>query len=140
MIAFFRSNEPLSGNGWARLAEAYAATGRPAEALAAAQSAWKSADLASTDEALLLARFGPHSPPPIMTAASMPCCSPRKPSDAARLLPWASAARRAALDARIAMHTRSPDAERLYAAAVGPRGERRRAADGPRPLSARRRQ
>ena len=27
-IAFFRTDEPRSGNGWARLAEAYAATGR----------------------------------------------------------------------------------------------------------------
>ena len=37
VIAFFRTDEPTSGNGWARLADAYAATGKPAEALAAAR-------------------------------------------------------------------------------------------------------
>jgi soluble lytic murein transglycosylase len=36
VLAFFRSTEPQSGNGWARLAEANLALGRPAEALAAA--------------------------------------------------------------------------------------------------------
>ena len=45
VISFFRTEEPNSGNGWARLADAYAATGKPAEALAAAKSAWRSSDL-----------------------------------------------------------------------------------------------
>ncbi len=55
---FFRTDEPTSGNGWARLAEAYLATGKPTEALAAARSAWKASDLNSSDEGILLGRFG----------------------------------------------------------------------------------
>ena len=58
VISFFRSDEPQSGNGWARLAESYAATGKAAEALAAARNAWTSADLSAYDEQSLFARFG----------------------------------------------------------------------------------
>jgi soluble lytic murein transglycosylase len=58
VISFFRTDQPQSGNGWARLAESYAATGKPAEALAAARSAWTSSDLSAYDEQSLFARFG----------------------------------------------------------------------------------
>ena len=40
-----RTDKPDSGNGWARLADAYAASGRMAEALDAARNAWASPDL-----------------------------------------------------------------------------------------------
>ena len=58
VLAFYRSTEPQSGNGWARLAEAYAATGKTAEALAAARGAWVSGDLSQYDEQLIFSRFG----------------------------------------------------------------------------------
>src|SRR4029079_8617104 len=58
IIAFFTVDKQVSGNGWARLADAYAATGRAAEALDAARNAWTSDDLSSTDEQSLWSRFG----------------------------------------------------------------------------------
>src|SRR5688500_8569975 len=45
VLAFFRTIEPQSGNGWARLAEAHLASGNQVEALAAAKGAWLSSDL-----------------------------------------------------------------------------------------------
>ena len=51
VLAFFANDKPASGNGWARLADAYAASGRMAEALAAARSAWASADLSGDGRA-----------------------------------------------------------------------------------------
>ena len=50
VLAFFATEKPKTGNGWARLAEAYAATGQPTQALDAARHAWASADLGATDE------------------------------------------------------------------------------------------
>ena len=78
VISFFRSDLPKSGNGFARLADAYAATGKPTEA---ARRGPRRLGIA-----------GPVRPPmkpasvsryaaepvgqPTMTAAPMPCCSP----------------------------------------------------------------
>src|SRR5262245_47032987 len=50
VLAFFANDPPTTGNGFARLADAYAASGRAAEALAAARGAWTEADLGSDDE------------------------------------------------------------------------------------------
>ncbi|MCY7399040.1 MAG: lytic transglycosylase domain-containing protein [Sphingomonas bacterium] len=119
VVQFFRSDEPVSGNGWARLAEAYLATGKPTEALAAAQSAWKASDLSTTDEGVLLARFGPQFGAADYDRRVDALLFAKKASDAQRLLPWSSAARRPAFNARLAMLTRSPDAERYFAAASG---------------------
>jgi soluble lytic murein transglycosylase len=58
VIAFFNSDKPTSGNGWARLADAYAQSGRPTEALEAARNAWASPDLSLADEQSIWARFG----------------------------------------------------------------------------------
>src|SRR4051812_27968294 len=58
VLAFYATDKPNGGNGWARLAEAYAASGRMAEALAAAREAWASPDLSSTDEQGMWSRFG----------------------------------------------------------------------------------
>src|SRR5207302_1241799 len=58
VTAFFASDKPASGNGWARLAEAYAASGRTAEAVEAARHAWASADLSGTDEQTIWGRYG----------------------------------------------------------------------------------
>ena len=119
VAGFFRSDEPLSGNGWARLAEAHLATGKPADALVAAQSAWKAADLATADEAMLLARFGPQFGAADYDRRIDALLFAKKASDAQRLMPWSSPARRPAFNARLAMLTRSPDAERYFAAASG---------------------
>jgi soluble lytic murein transglycosylase len=50
VIAFFRTQQPTSANGFARLAEAHAAQGRPADALAAARRAWSASGLSAADE------------------------------------------------------------------------------------------
>ena len=116
VTAFFRSDEPASGNGWARLAEAYAATGKPAEALAAAKSAWRSGDLPTLDEPALMLRFGNQFGPADHDRRVDALLFAKKPGDAQRLLGMASAARRPALAARVAMATRAADAEVQFAA------------------------
>src|SRR6476661_5944026 len=49
VIAFFATDKPTTGNGWARLADSYAAGARMAEALDAARNAWASDDLSGAD-------------------------------------------------------------------------------------------
>ncbi len=119
VISFFRTDQPQSGNGWARLAESYAATGKPAEALAAARSAWTSSDLSAYDEQSLFARFGSQ-----MTSADHDkrvdaLLFDKKTTDAYRMMPWTTPTRRGAFNARIAMLSRMPDAETRYAAVAG---------------------
>src|SRR5437762_5350193 len=58
VLAFFAAKKPQSGNGWARLADAYAASGQMVQALDAAQHAWSSADLDATDEQAIWSRYG----------------------------------------------------------------------------------
>jgi soluble lytic murein transglycosylase len=118
VLAFYRTSEPLSGNGWARLAEAYQATGKPAEALAAARGAWVSGDLSQYDEQLLFSRFSSQ-----LTAADHDkridaLLFDKKTTDAYRMLPYSSPGRRAALSARIAMQSRATDAEQRYQAVI----------------------
>jgi soluble lytic murein transglycosylase len=118
VIQFFRSDEPVSGNGWARLAEAHLATGKPTEGLAAARAALKMSDLDSNDEAMLLARLGTNFTATDYDRRIDALLFAKKASEAQRLMPWSSAARRPALAARLAMLTRAPDAGTLYAAAA----------------------
>jgi soluble lytic murein transglycosylase len=119
VIAFFAEDRPASGNGWARLADAFAASGRPAEALDAARQAWASADLGSADEQSLWARYGSN-----FTAADHDLrvdslLFGKKPDDAVRFYSVTSPDRRAAFAARIAMLRNAPDAESLYQAVMG---------------------
>jgi len=119
VISFFSSSEPQSGNGWARLAESYAAAGKPAEALAAAKNAWISPDLSAYDEQSLFARFGSQ-----FTAADHDrrvdaLLFGKKTTDAYRMMPWTTPTRRGAFNARIAMLSRMPDAETRYQAVMG---------------------
>ena len=72
-----RGTNLTTGNGWARLADAYAATGRMAEALDAARNAWGSPDLSETTSRRSGPAMAPASRAPTTTAASTPCCSPR---------------------------------------------------------------
>ena len=58
VLGFYRTEKPMSGNGWARYAEALAASGRAAEAIQAAKQAWSSSDLSAADEAYLLGSYG----------------------------------------------------------------------------------
>ncbi len=119
VLAFFRSTEPLTGNGWARLADAYLATGKSAEALAAAKGAWVSSDLSQYDEQALFARYGSQLTTDDHDKRVDALLFDKKASDAYRMLPWTSAGRRAAFSARIAMHSRSSDVEQRYQAVIG---------------------
>jgi len=119
VLAFYRSTEPLSGNGWARLAESSLTLGRATEALAAAKGAWPSSDLSQYDEQSLFAKFGSQ-----LTAAEHDkrvdaLLFDKKYSDAYRMMAWSSPSRRAAFQARIAMQSRMGDAEQRYQAVIG---------------------
>jgi soluble lytic murein transglycosylase len=114
VIAFFQAKKPKSGTGYARLADAYAATGRPTEALAAAREAWASDDLTAQDESALAARYWPSFTAQDHDRRADALLFAKKPDDARRILNATSAARRAAFTARIAMQTRAPDVDALY--------------------------
>lgn len=118
VVAFFRTDEPTSANGFARLAEAYAAQGRQAEALAAARKAWSASDLAAIDEIALYQRFGASFTSADHDRRVDRLLIDRDPDDAARLLASTSAARRPAFAARIAMQKRDPNTEALYNAVM----------------------
>jgi soluble lytic murein transglycosylase len=119
ILAFFAKDPPTTGNGFARLADASAASGRTGEALAAARSAWGEADLSSTDEQSLWARYGSSFTAEDRDRRVDSLLFAKKPNDAARYYTLASPARQAAFAARIAMQTDADNAESLYQAVIG---------------------
>lgn len=118
VIAFFRNQQPTSANGFARLAEAHAAQGRQADALAAARKAWSASGLSAADEIGLFQRFGASFTAADHDARVDRLLIDRDSADAARMLASTSAARRPAFAARIAMQQRSPDVEARYNAVM----------------------
>jgi soluble lytic murein transglycosylase len=119
VLAFFANDPPTTGNGFARLADAFAASGRMGEALAAARSAWSEADLSTIDEQALWARYASS-----FTAADHDrrvdsLLFAKKPDDATRYYSLTTPTRRAAFAARIAMQRSSSDAESLYQSVIG---------------------
>lgn len=119
VLAFFRTTQPVTGNGYARLAESLLATGRSAEALTAAKEAWASADLGETDEPLIYSRFGQSFSRADHDRRADALLFAKKPSAAHRFLSMVSPNRAAAFAARIAMQTRSSDAEVRYHPLMG---------------------
>ena len=119
VIAFFTVDKPVSGNGWARLADAYAATGRAAVALDAARNAWTSDDLSSSDEQSLWSRFGGSFTSADHDRRADSLLFAKDPDDAARFYSLTSPQRRAAFAARIALQRNASDAESLYQAVIG---------------------
>lgn len=116
VIRFFAEEKPQSGNGWARLVEAYTAAGRTADALDALRRAWLSADLSSYDEQQLFARYATQLTSRDHDGRIDALLFGKKPADAQRMMAWSSPARRPALAARIALQQRLPDAEAQYRA------------------------
>ena len=114
VIAFFKSDLPRTGNGRARLAEAYAATGKPTEAAVAARDAWASPDLSIDDQNRIGARFWSSLSATDHDRRVDALLFAKNPADAQRALANASPARRAAFSARIAMQTSLPDADAQY--------------------------
>jgi soluble lytic murein transglycosylase len=116
VVAFFRTAKPLTANGYARLADAYAAQGRTADALQAARDAWSATGLSAADESTLYQRFGSSLTTADHDRRVDRLLIDRDPQNAQRLLPSTSPARRSAFSARVAMQLRSPDVEAQYAA------------------------
>lgn len=116
VLAFYRSDKPKSGAGWIRYAEALSSSGRTPEAIAAAKEAWASPDLTSTNAAYLLARFGGNLATADYDRRVDALLFAKDAQDAAQLIPWTSATRRASFSARVAMQNRDPNAETLFQA------------------------
>ncbi len=119
VLAFFRTTQPTTANGFARLAESLAGQGRAVEALAAAREAWGAANLTGIDETALFARFGNRFTSLDMDRRVDRLLTERDAVNSSRLLVSASPGRRAAFAARIAMQTRNPQAENYYNAVAG---------------------
>ena len=114
VLSYFRTVQPTTGNGFARLADALLASGRQAEALTAAKEAWASDDLSATDEPAIFARYGASLTRADHDRRADALLFAKKASDAYRFLALVSPARAAAFTARVAMQTKSPDAEARY--------------------------
>jgi soluble lytic murein transglycosylase len=119
VLAFFAVTKPKTGNGWARLADAYAATGRMVEALDAARHAWGSADLSTTDEQAIWARYGGSLTRRDNDSRVDALLFAKKTDDALRFLTATSPERQAAFAARIALQRNDADADTRYAAVIG---------------------
>ncbi|WP_395624070.1 lytic transglycosylase domain-containing protein [Sphingomonas daechungensis] len=119
VLAFFSNQQPQTGNGYARLADALSATGRTAETLAAARAAWASPDLSAYDEQSILSRYGRYFTVQDHDQRTDALLFAKDPTDAQRFLAMTSPARQAAFTARVAMQSRWPDAEARYQAVIG---------------------
>ena len=119
VMAFFAKDKPQTGNGWARLADAYAMSGRSAEAVDAARNAWANADLGPQDEQALWARYGASFTRNDHDRRIDSLLFAKKPDTASRFLAYASPERQAAFAARVAMLQDSSDAEARYRAVIG---------------------
>ena len=119
VIAFFANDKPRTGNGWARLADSYAASGRMTEAMQAAREAWASGDLAATDEQNIWSRYGGSFTTADHDRRVDALLFAKKADDAARFYSMTTPTRRASFAARIAMQRKTPDAEGLYQGVMG---------------------
>ena len=113
---FFDRFPPLTGRGGVRYAEALAASGRQAEALAAARKTWTESTLSDEDEAWLLGRFGSSFTVADQDRRMDRLLWNRQTGAAARQIARVSSARRPLFEARLAMQMRSADAAAKAAA------------------------
>jgi soluble lytic murein transglycosylase len=118
VLAFFENEKPTTGNGWARLADAYA-SGQAADALEAARNAWASPDLSDRDEQAIWSRYGSSFTRADQDRRADALLFAKKPEDAARFLNSTSPDRQSSFAARIAMQTNAADAADKYQAAAG---------------------
>ena len=119
VIAFFAREQPATGNGWARLADAYAASGSAANALDAARNAWALSDLGGDDEQAIWSRYGGSFTRADHDRRIDSLLFDKKPETASRFLASASPERQAAFVARIAMQEGAADADARYGAVIG---------------------
>ena len=116
VLAFFAREKPKTGPGWARLADAYTATGQTAQALDAARHAWASSDITGDDEQSIWARYGNSLTRADHDSRVDSLLFAKRPEDAARFLSMTSTERQASFAARIAMQQDSADADARYQA------------------------
>jgi soluble lytic murein transglycosylase len=119
VLAFFAADKPKTGNSWARLADAYAASGRMADSLDAAREAWASSDLSSADEQSIWSRYGSSFTRGDNDARVDALLFAKKADDASRFLTATSPERQNAFAARIAMQQNAADADGRYQAVIG---------------------
>ncbi len=110
-LAYFRRFPPVSAAAKLRFAEALLASGRTAEANAAARDAWDSAGLEPADEAALLEGFEAALRPEDHLGRAERLLWNGQITAAGRLLPRLSMDRRLWMLARIATRGNSPDAQ-----------------------------
>src|SRR3954471_15501266 len=103
VLAFYGSDKPKSGNGWARLADSLAATGQMPQALDAARQAWRSDDLSASDEQAIWSRYGGSFTRADNDDRIDALLFAKSPDDAVRFLSSSSPLRQAAFAARIDM-------------------------------------
>jgi soluble lytic murein transglycosylase len=118
VLAFYANAKPDTGNGWARLADAYAASGRMNDALAAAREAWASPDLSTTDEQAIWSRYARSFTSSDHDRRVDALLFAKDADGAARFYSLTGIPRRAAFAARIAMQRKAPDADSLYQAVM----------------------
>ncbi len=119
VMAFFAAKKPTTGNGWARLADAYSSSGNSAGAVEAARSAWASPDLGADDELAIWSRYKDSLTRADVDRRADALLFARKPDDAARLLNSTSPGREASFAARIALQNNSVDADAKYQTVIG---------------------
>jgi soluble lytic murein transglycosylase len=110
VVSYFRVHPPLSAVGHARHAFALSAAGQPDRARQAAREAWHAGLLPRQDEDRLLSEYGSALTPLDHDRRMETLLNNGDTLSAQRTLPYASAARRAIFDARIALQTRASDA------------------------------
>ena len=110
VIRYFAAYPALTPTGHARHAFALQASGRAQEAQAAARSAWTGGVLPLPDEQRLLATFGSMLTPQDHDRRMDALLASGDTQSAQRAIVWASPARRALYQARLALQMRMPDA------------------------------
>jgi soluble lytic murein transglycosylase len=119
VVRFFSIQPPLTATGHAHHALALQASGRGADAQAAARRAWTMGALPSEVESRLLGAFGPGFSQADHDERADALLSNGDTQSALRMLPLTSAARRPVYEARLALQTRAADA-RSRVMSLGP--------------------
>jgi soluble lytic murein transglycosylase len=110
VASYFRAHPPLTASGHARHAFALQALGRVDEARQAARQAWFSGVMPRTDEDRLVGLFSSALTPEDHDRRLETLLANGDTDSARRTLPFASSARRAIYDTRLALQTNAPDA------------------------------
>ncbi len=115
IVRYFQELPPTTAGGHAQLALALLATGQRDRALAEARVAWRSGVIPQTDEARLFGAFGGGLTSQDHDERIDVLLSNGDRMSAARMMAYASPARRPVFEARLALQNRSADAStRLY--------------------------